>query len=109
MILLVVNHAICTTWYAISKLHHENWVRRYGFEDSTIRMKYAVALHWSLTQFTPASMDVQPVSLEERMFTILVVTFGLVYFSSFISSITASMQQLRLMTEEYGKQYWLLR
>jgi hypothetical protein len=108
-ILLMINHFICTIWYAISRLESDNWVKANGYEDASVGAKYTVALHWSLTQFTPASMDVHPVSVLERTFAIVVVTSGLVYFSSFISSITASMQQLRHMNEEFGKQYWLLR
>merc|ERR1719163_1778554 len=39
----------------------------------------------------------------------MVLLFGLVLFSSFISSITASMTQLRNLEGDKSKQFWLLR
>ncbi|CAK9002927.1 unnamed protein product [Durusdinium trenchii] len=54
-------------------------------------------------------VDVHPQNMVERTFAILVLIFGLVLFSSFVSSITASMTQLRNMQEDKSKQFWLLR
>eukprot|EP00438_Fugacium_kawagutii_P026712 Skav219970 [mRNA] locus=scaffold2879:389420:443892:+ [translate_table: standard] len=73
----------------------------YGMQPTqqSIEYRYATALHWSLTQFTPATVDVHPQNLVERTFAILVLIFGLVLFSSFVSSITASMTQLRNMQD----------
>lgn len=54
-------------------------------------------------------MHVQPQNSFERAFAITILVFGLVIFSSFVSSITASMTQLRNMSEDKSKQFWLLR
>jgi hypothetical protein len=71
--------------------------------------RYTTALHWSLTQFTPGSMHVQPMNVLERTYSICTLVFGLILFSSFISNITASMTQLRSMSGETTRQFWLLR
>eukprot|EP00439_Symbiodinium_sp_Y106_P035486 s239_g4.t1 len=54
-------------------------------------------------------MDVHPQNVAERCFAIMVLIAGLVLFSSFISSITGSMSQLRNMQADRSKQFWLLR
>jgi len=114
VLLLLVNHFVASLWYLMGGLANpgqSNWRDVYGMQpqQQSIEYRYATALHWSLTQFTPATVDVHPQNLVERTFAILVLIFGLVLFSSFVSSITASMTQLRNMQEDKSKQFWLLR
>mmetsp|Transcript_79302 Transcript_79302/g.190323 ORF Transcript_79302/g.190323 Transcript_79302/m.190323 type:complete len:786 (+) Transcript_79302:37-2394(+) len=114
ILLLLVNHFIAALWYSMGSLGGEgvpNWRDAYNMrpEQQSIYYRYATSLHWSLTQFTPATVDVHPQNMVERTFAIMVLIFGLVLFSSFISSITASMTQLRNMQEDKSKQFWLLR
>jgi len=59
------------------------------------------SLHWSLTQFTPAAMEVFPCSIHERTFAVIVIVFALVTFSSFVSTITNAMNYLRTMNSEH--------
>jgi len=63
--------------------------------ESDLHYFYSTALHWSLTQFTPGSMEVVPRNSAERSFTILTLYLGLVMFSSMVSSITSAMNELR--------------
>lgn len=114
VLLLLVNHFVASLWYLMGGLANpgqSNWRDVYGMQpqQQSIEYRYATALHWSLTQFTPATVDVHPQNMVERTFAILVLIFGLVLFSSFVSSITASMTQLRNMQEDKSKQFWLLR
>jgi len=113
-LLLLVNHFVAAVWYVIGTLTKslgmENWIDSdQGFADASLGYRYTTALHWSLTQFTPASMSVQPQNITERIFAITVLVFGLVLFSSFISTITTSMTQLGKMADDRSKQFWLLR
>lgn len=78
-------------------------------EDYPWEHLYLVSLHWSLTQFTPAGMDVTPTNEVERGFTIGVVVFALVGFAYVVGSITASLAQLRTMSEEASKDFWQMR
>ena len=48
---------------------------------------YALSLHWALTQFTPAAMDVVAVNTSERLFSLFATLSGLIMFSFFIGSI----------------------
>lgn len=67
--------------------------------------RYLTALHWSLTQFTPATMQVQPQNIWERIFAVAVLLFALVSFSSFVSSITNLMTHLRNLRTSELKQF----
>jgi len=116
IMLLMVNHGLACLWYMIgdfgAKHSLENWIgkgSKQDFHPLSVEYRYFTALHWSLTQFTPASMSVQPQNVYERSFAIAVLVFGLVLFSSFVSNITASMTQLRTMRDDKSKQFWLLR
>ncbi|CAK8989734.1 unnamed protein product [Durusdinium trenchii] len=97
--ILVVNHYLAIFFMAIGtdalKGGAPNWLERYGIADYTFWDVYAVSLHWSLTQFTPATNNIAPVSVPERLFSIAVVLVALALFSSFLSSITNAVNALR--------------
>jgi len=110
VLLLVINHLIGCAWFAIaSTANGDTWVLIHGFSDDNWSYQYATAFHWSITQFTPASMHVQPQNMSERTFAIAVVVFALVVFSYLVGSITGSLTQLRSMQEDTHKQFLNLR
>ncbi|CAK0845283.1 unnamed protein product, partial [Prorocentrum cordatum] len=115
LLLLVLSHFISCLWYTISDVSEgdNRWLAYYNFEGMDWSYVYATCLHWSLTRhdggFTPASMDIQPQNFPERVYTISVVVCALVGFSYVVGSITASLAQLRSVTEEESKLFWDLR
>lgn len=111
-VLLLVNHYIASFWFAIGNMESfdTSWVAFYNYDKEDWFSKYCVSLHWSLTQFTPASkVEVQPKNLVERCFAILVVIFALVGFSYILGSISGALSQLRAMGEDAEKQFWQVR
>lgn len=103
ILILLLNHLIACFWYSIGSWdegREDSWVHKFGLEERTKIYRYATALHWSLTQFTPASMEVVPQNEGERVYTICTLVFAMVTFSSFISSITNAMTQLRTINKE---------
>lgn len=112
--LLIVNHIIACLWYLVSDSYdgrgrQTSWVKHYRMHEHTWKYQYLTALHWSLTQFTPASMHVQPQNSYERGIAIFIIILALLMFSSVVGSITSSMTQLRALRENEWKQFWLLR
>jgi len=101
--MVIMNHYLACLWYYLSislqqggKFH--TWTAQaLGTEPGGVRLGYAysTSLHWSLTQFTPASMEVFPENEFERIFNIVVIIFALVIFSSFVSGITQAMTHIR--------------
>lgn len=112
----VLNHVIACLWFLVGSLTMSasmpNWLQNTGLSpvnEGEFAWKYLTSLHWSLTQFTPASMDVSARNEYERVMSILVLFFSLVAFSSIVGSVTNSMTALRNMSGDNKKQFWLLR
>lgn len=112
VIIALVNHVIACAWYGIGRSTEDGWVESGslpGFAERSIGYKYTTSLHWSLTQFTPASMEVFPTNTGERTFAVMTLLFALVIFSSFVSSITSAMSSLRKLGSGKRKQFIALR
>ncbi|CAK0790362.1 unnamed protein product, partial [Prorocentrum cordatum] len=54
-----------------------------------------MAFHGSITQSTPSASNTVPVNATERVFACGVVMFGMLAFSAFLSSITATINELK--------------
>ncbi|CAE8582909.1 unnamed protein product [Polarella glacialis] len=110
--IMLINHLIACSWYAvgISDIEREDtWVKANDLKGKGTVYAYTTALHWSITQSTPASMEVVPVNELERSFTIVVIVSAMVIFSSFISTITNAMTQLRNLNSERNAELVKLR
>ncbi|CAJ1349789.1 unnamed protein product [Effrenium voratum] len=111
--IFVLNHVIACVWYLVGKhslsvgLH--NWFEMSGDYPDDRTYMYLTSLHWSLTQFTPASMNVSASNTMERITSILVLFFAMVAFSSIVGHITASMSHLQSLRGAQMKQFWMLR
>jgi len=113
LFVLVLNHLIACAWYGLAKAIGDkmptNWILTAEMIDDPIIYKYLTSLHWSLTQFTPAGMDISARNSVERLFSIVVLFFAMIAFSSIVANITSSMSNLRNMKGDHVKQFWLLR
>ncbi|CAK9021361.1 unnamed protein product [Durusdinium trenchii] len=114
----VLNHVIACLWYGVGYVTREqgekNWLDHSEGDGSSIAERsmvyqYTTALHWSLTQFTPASMDSFARNVPERIVSIVVVFFALIGFSSIVGSVTNSVAQLQALHGSSRRQFWLLR
>mmetsp|Transcript_61649 Transcript_61649/g.198598 ORF Transcript_61649/g.198598 Transcript_61649/m.198598 type:complete len:751 (-) Transcript_61649:276-2528(-) len=109
--IVLMCHGIACTWFAIgdaTSRYGPSWVLEFVHERSFM-YQYATAFHWALTQFTPASIDVQPLNVAERCFAIVTLLFALIMFSLFISGITSALMDLRKLSSAKSKQLWILR
>ncbi|CAE8614747.1 unnamed protein product [Polarella glacialis] len=110
--IMLINHLIACSWYAVG-IHdlerEDTWVKATDLKGKGTVYAYTTALHWSITQFTPASMEVVPMNELERSFTIVVIVSAMVIFSSFISTITNAMTQLRNLNSERNAELVKLR
>mmetsp|Transcript_51504 Transcript_51504/g.159789 ORF Transcript_51504/g.159789 Transcript_51504/m.159789 type:complete len:923 (-) Transcript_51504:195-2963(-) len=100
--MVIMNHYLACLWYYLSISLQQGgtfhtWTAEALGTEPGVRLGYAytTSLHWSLTQFTPASMEVFPENEIERFFNIVVIIFALVIFSSFVSGITQAMTHIR--------------
>mmetsp|Transcript_97348 Transcript_97348/g.225675 ORF Transcript_97348/g.225675 Transcript_97348/m.225675 type:complete len:800 (+) Transcript_97348:65-2464(+) len=110
--IVCINHYLACGWFLVGKMGVQdnlpNWMDGILTVEQS-RYGYVTALHWSLTQFTPASMDVHARNVTERVYTICVLFFAMVTFSSFLASITAAVSHLRHCKSEQMQQKYLFR
>ena len=99
---VVINHCVACGWiligFVLERSYEQNCVDE--ARDKGDLYLYLTSLHWSLTQFTPAAMDVHATKTGERIYSICVITFAFMTFSSFVSSIPALLQNLQRMRLE---------
>ncbi|CAK9031791.1 unnamed protein product [Durusdinium trenchii] len=109
--ILLLSHFIGCGWYAIGMegFDPQDWISANGISDRSLEYRYLTALHWSITQFTPGSMNIQPVNSIERLYSVVVLVLGMVVFSSTVSSITAAINNLKDINAVYKHQIWTLR
>jgi len=107
--LVAINHGIACAWFGLGQARHNSWVTHYRYSNVTIYEQYMVSLHWSLAQFTPASMSIQPQYPEERAFALFVLIFGMLVFSSFVASNTASLTRISNLSGNEIRQNFVLR
>lgn len=123
--IVFMNHLVACLWYFVGKTSHDvgerpNWLQDVGMTkvyqeidgveyEATLTWKYLTSLHWSITQFTPASMDISATNARERFVSIVILFWALVALSSIIGSVSASMTALRNIAADDNKQIWIMR
>jgi len=111
---LLINHYTACGWYTVSyfsepdSLSGRNWVDQHA-DSSSFSYVYLTSLHWSLTQFTPASMEVHPHNEWERLYNVVVILLAMIVFSSFISTITNKMTFIRSLSAKKREQEAMIR
>jgi len=105
LVVIWVNHLMACTWYGIARQGESdtglNWTELslnspgMTYREAGVTFQYTSAFHWALTQMTPGSMPVHPLNSTERIFNIVCLFLGLLFFSSVISSMTATLAQLK--------------
>lgn len=105
VMMLMINHVIACCWYGIGTfdMNGKNWIVQAEMESAPFGEAYAASMHWALTQFTPATQDIAASNAMERVFALLVILMAIGVFSSFITSITATMSSLRKARDDSNK------
>jgi len=99
---VMVNHMIAGFWFALGRSSDEGWVSSHF--SSSLWHDYFVSLHWAITQFH-GSMDVQPKTVQERIFAVIVLLFALLGFSLFLSTTTASIEQMNHLQRDRARKW----
>jgi len=98
--IILINHYVACGWFAVGSVGFgRNWIMQY-METEDKLAQYLTSVHWAVTQFTPAAMDLVPVNTFERAYAVITIFGGLVLFSSFVSNMTSAMNHLNKLTSE---------
>merc|ERR1712196_568715 len=77
-----LTHVVACLFYTLGKGQENSdtnltWLSNDHYRTSGASYAYWTALHWSVTQITPGSMEVVPKSSGERAFNVVVLFAGL--------------------------------
>lgn len=103
---LLINHFIACGWYYVGLEGNpsRNWIILSQLDGQPFGEVYVSAMHWSLTQFMPATNNIGPDNVFERLFAIMTVLVAVCLFSSLVGSITAAVGSFRQVQAEKLKQ-----
>jgi len=68
-------------------------VARFQEEGASKVYMYVLAYHWTMAEFTPAPVNINPTNFPERLFTVCVLFVGFILFSSLLGSAAALIKQ----------------
>eukprot|EP00928_Gymnodinium_smaydae_P024466 TRINITY_DN1978_c0_g1_i3.p1 TRINITY_DN1978_c0_g1~~TRINITY_DN1978_c0_g1_i3.p1 ORF type:complete len:1118 (+),score=131.66 TRINITY_DN1978_c0_g1_i3:129-3482(+) len=111
LVIIVMSHFVACAWYAMGlvALEGRSWVNKYELPTRSLAYRYTTSLHWAMTQFTPASMEITPTNALERTYTLLVLMVAMVTFSSFVSSVTNATNRLQNLNSDRLQKMSVLR
>jgi len=109
------NHTLSCMWYFISWAAHSDTGSRWvdvpnggadaaTYQDLPKTYQYMTALHWSLTQMTPASMQVNSLNSVEKAFNIAALVCGTFLFTFNMSMLSAKLTQRMISTKKLAQQ-----
>jgi len=102
LLMALINHFLACAWYGLGTSGGPEaltWRRSGDYDDLDVGSGYAVALHWSLTQFI-GSMEVNPVNTGERLFAVCVLMFAFLALCVLPAKITSLMTQFQITAAE---------
>ena len=103
---LLIFHSISCSWVLMAKYleykNNSNWISYYNFNDKSELEIYLSSLYFILvTLFTAGYGDIVPISLEERLFVIILLFFGYLVFSLTLSSFSTKILYQSQLTQKY--------
>ncbi|OLQ05832.1 Potassium/sodium hyperpolarization-activated cyclic nucleotide-gated channel 2 [Symbiodinium microadriaticum] len=101
MMMLAINHIIACCWYGLGSWSSiefgptKSWIENPELNQEDFAEMYFASLHWALTQFTPATNNIAPLNVFERFFAVVVILLAMGVFSSFVGSISNTVNNIR--------------
>jgi len=105
MALLWFNHLLACVWYSIGVYGATDTGTRWTqmipeFFDHGFSYEYWTSFHWAISQCVLGAIEIPSVSSMERLYTILCMVAGLVIGSTLVSSLSASMVEFQMSSNE---------
>lgn len=94
---LILVHLVTCLWVFVGKFDMTsiNWIHIGGYEDEPEEDLYVISLYWTVTTFTTVGYgDIVATNISEKLFTIIVMTIGIIFYSYSVSSLTNVLSNL---------------
>ncbi|OMJ70146.1 hypothetical protein SteCoe_31944 [Stentor coeruleus] len=100
-ILLISVHILGCLWFYVSKTDSSNmtWASFYHIEDQPDYAQYLSSIYFVFTTLTTVGYgDNTPISNIEKIFTIILMAFGVIFYSYMIGSLSSSLKSKDYIT-----------
>ena len=95
---MILVHIMGCLWYFIAKyndLSIDTWVFRHGYINSDQFTLYITSIYFIFTTLTTVGYgDIYPFTMEERVFTLIIMSFGVAFYSYTISNLSTIMTSI---------------
>jgi len=112
LVFLVLTHFSACIWYFIAKLDNFNpdtWVKRLGYSDHSYFDLYIISIYWFLTTVTTVGYgDVSAFTTSEKLYNLIIMSFGVIMYSFAIGSLTTIVTNLDAKTAEVNQKLQIL-
>lgn len=99
---ILIVHIVGCFWYYIAKIDDfspDTWVTRHQILDDSIEEKYLASIYWVITTLTTVGFgDIQPKTPYERVFAIVLMGFGVGFYSYTISNLSTIISAMDIRT-----------
>ena len=88
---IIFLHLVACLWVFVGNFDSTstNWIIIGGYEDSDSVDLYIISLYWTITTFATVGYgDIVATNLTEKIFTVIVMTIGIIFYSYSVSSLT---------------------
>jgi len=118
---LWLNHLMGCAWFAVGRLAPADtgfsWVdvsdiggdSGMKFLESARAYQYITSIHWSMAQFTLGSIEIGCYNSVERLFNIGCLVLGLLFGSTLVSLLSATMVEYQMMRQDQTRKVRELR
>lgn len=116
---LWINHVLCCVWFWIGKHAHSDtdgrWISsvvagsQISYEGVDEVFQYLSAFHWSMAQLTGGSNEINATNTSERIFSICLLFCGLLFSSTLVSSLSATMIDFQMQMNDTHQKIRTLR
>lgn len=114
--ILWINHISCCIWYGIGRMEGDTgltWLDdntgEMTYKESPMIYQYSTAMHFSMTQMTPGSMQVFPVNSAERIYNVILLIFGLLFGSTLVGQLSTNMIQYKMARQNQTRSIEVMR
>ncbi|OMJ90960.1 hypothetical protein SteCoe_6628 [Stentor coeruleus] len=101
-VFVVFVHVLACIWIVagVKSMKADNWISEYDINDPSIKSHYLSAVYFIITTiFSIGFGDIKPINDAEKAICIVIMAFGVFFFTYFISSINLI---LNLKTKKYS-------
>jgi CRP-like cAMP-binding protein len=106
---LLFNHIASCIFVFLAQLDYPNWIIVAGLQDSSYLELYINSLYFNLTTvFTVGYGDIHSVSIYERVFNIIIMIVGILFYSFAITSLSSIVVKIDKKEKIYYKRLELL-